>query len=342
MNKNTKTALIVALSIFGAGVLIWLCVSLSVGFNYSKLSFASGTGKSSETAEDASFKAEHIDKDIVENGQNIIFNLSSADVTVEPSSDGRIHLSYNNTEDTYFEFKETDGTISLIQKQKSDSIIGFVVINNIAKNQVVLSLPAEREGELNINGASSEISISDVSIAADMNIFGVSGSVTIEECKCATLDTGTASGDIKIASVETSRVNADSVSGTISISEIRQSIPLTIASTSGEVYAENVKTKDLNIETISGKVSLRNISGQKADLSTTSGGVDLDRADFREVKFTTISGDIRGTVAGSAKDYTVYTETVSGSNSLSGNRERGERTLDFTSTSGSFDIKFEK
>ena len=103
-----------------------------------------------------------------------------------------------------------------------------------------------------------------------------------------------------------------------------------------------MKTDGLRIGTVSGDITLEKVSGQTVGLSTTSGCVELNSADFREIKFETVSGDISGTVVGSAEDYTVYANTLSGSNSLSGHRERGNRTLDLSSTSGSFEIRFEK
>lgn len=344
MNKNTKTALIVALSLFGAGVLVCLCISFIIHFDYSKLSVNSNPIVKigdKETIKDETYKKEHIEKNIDEKGQDIVLNLISADVTVESSSDGHIHLSYDNTDDIHFELAETDNSIKLTEKQKDDYSFD-ILSGNYDRITVVLSLPSKRDGKLNINGASSEISVSNIDISKEMGIFSVSGNVTIKDCKTESLDTGTTSGEIEVTSVDTGRIKANSVSGSIKISEISKGIPMSIASTSGEVYAENVKTEDLNIETTSGEVSLKDTIGQKADISTTSGSVDLSGADFREIKFKTISGEITGTVAGSSEDYTVYTDTLSGDNSLSGHRGRGERTLDLTSTSGSFDIQFEK
>ncbi len=341
MNKNTKTALIVALSIFGAGVLIWLCVSLGVGFNYSKLSWNWGKRDEASATDDASFVAEHVDKDIDEKGQNIILNLSSADVTVSPSKDGKLHLSYDNTENSHFEYVEKSDEITLKQRQKSDTIIGFIGKGS-ERITVELSLPSGRKGELDINGASSDISLSDIDMKDEMKIYSVSGEIKITDCKAKALGTGATSGEIELRSITVSSIDAGTVSGDIHLSDIRGKIPLTLETVSGEVYAESVEAKDFSVQTVSGETTLRNVSGMKADFSSTSGGVGLNRANFREIKFSTISGDISGTVTGSADDYTVYTDTVSGRNSLSGHRGRGERTLDLSSTSGSFDIGFVK
>ena len=342
MNKNTKTALIVALSIFGAGVLIWLCVSLGVGFNYSKLSWNWGKDRDVSASDDASFVAEHVDKDIEEKGQSIEISLSYSDIIIKPSQDGKIHISYDNTEETYFEFRETDNSIVLKQRQKGSSFLGLIPTGSSVKNTVELSLPEGRDGKLTTGSASGETFASDLKMKDKMSISTVSGELTANNCEAEAFAASTVSGDIEAVSIEAKSYDLVSVSGNISLSQISRSAPVSIASTSGEVYAENVKTENMDINTISGEVTLKSVVGQRAVISTTSGATKLLKADFRELKYTTISGDISGTVTDSSEDYTVYTDTVSGRNSLSGHRGRGARTLDLSSTSGSFDIGFEK
>jgi len=337
MDKKTKTTLIIALSLFGAGIIIWLCVSMSIHFDYAKLSADFRNGGSSET----STKTEHIDKNIEATGQDITLDLSSADVTVTPSSDDMIHLSYDNSENCYFELKDDASELTLKQELSGGFFFGFLHLQETHVN-VTLSIPTGHEGTLNISGASSEISISDIDISGSFGIYSVSGKISIENCKTKDVQTGNTSGGIELTSVETDNIKAESVSGELRVSEIKKSIPIELASVSGGVYAENVKASNLGIETISGHVSLRSAAGQKVSFSTTSGAVELESADFREITFNTVSGDIRGTVSGSAEDYTVYSDTVSGSNNLSSLRGHGERTIDLSSTSGSFDISFEK
>lgn len=337
MNKKTKTALIVALSLFGAGVVICFCISLSVHFDFSRLSDSFRVGVNSEEK----IEAEHVDKNIEAKGQDLIFNLSSADIVVTPSDDDMIHISYDNSEDSYFELKEKDGSITLTQKGTRTFFLWSMNFQD-TEAKVTVSIPGGHDGTLNINGASSDISVSELDIGGKFGIFGVSGEVNIKDCECKTLETGTTSGEIKLASLKTDSIKASTVSGDIELSDITKSIPVTLASTSGEVYAENVKAKDMGIHTVSGEIRLISVTGQKATISSTSGSAELTRADFEELDFDTVSGDISGTVVGAAEDYKVFTDTVSGSSSLPSNKESGERALDLSSVSGSFEIDFVK
>lgn len=339
MKKNEKKALIIALSIFGAGILISLCVLVSVNFDLSRLSVKHSVGENKENTEN--IKAEHVDKDIDENGQNISLNLSSADVIVKPSDDGKIHISYDNTEETYFELESNDNKIILTQKQKSYFTFGFVFFSENAFT-VEIAIPEEHKGNLEINGASSEVSLSDTQILGTFDINSVSGDITIQNCKAETISTGSTSGEITLSNVNTSSIEASSISGDIKITEISENTPISLETTSGEVYAENVKTEKLKAQSVSGDIELIKVIGNEADLSSTSGDVHLDYADFNELIFNSVSGGIKGIVCGSSEDYTVYTDSLSGSNSLSSHRGRGDKTLDLSSTSGSFNISFEK
>jgi hypothetical protein len=337
MNKNTKTALIVALSLFGTGVLIWLCISIGIGFQYSKL--FSGTAAAYSGIDAAQFKTEHIEKSFDEQGQEIVLNLSYADVTIEPSTDGQIHLTYDNSENSYFELKETDRTLRLTQRTKNTLFPG-VTVGVSERLDVLLRLPAGRSGELSVGGASSRISASDLELQDEMLLSGVSGDLTVINCKAPSIDASTTSGEIRLHALETKRLQVGSVSGEIELSEIGGGVTLSLSSTSGAISVQEVEAGTLSAGTVSGKITLDTVSGESAKLSSTSGNASFKAADFQTIKFSTVSGDLSGTVVGKAEDYTVHTDTVSGSNGLSGHRERGKRTLDLSSTSGSFALDF--
>ncbi|MGI5985819.1 MAG: DUF4097 family beta strand repeat-containing protein [Oscillospiraceae bacterium] len=339
MKKNVKTALIVALSLFGTGILISLCVLFSVNFDLSKLSVNHSTAPNGEASAVPNIKAEYVEKSIEASGQEITLNLISSNVTVKPSEDGDIHISYYNTNETYFELLDKGGEITLTQRSKTNFILNFDFFN-YEKYNVDISIPAEHGGDLEINSTSGDIFISEIRLLGEFDIGSVSGNITVRNSTAENISAESTSGNVKLADVETAGIDVDTVSGEISLSRIPKFIPISLETTSGEVYAEDIEAENIKVESVSGDIIITNVSGQKANLSTSSGDVDLNGADFAALIFNTISGDISGTVSGSSDDYTVYTSTLSGSSSLSSHRGRGEKTLDLSSTSGSFDIRF--
>ena len=341
MNKNTKTTLIVALSLFGAGVLIWLCVSLGIGFNFSKLTPGFRADADGTISDSTSVKAERIEKNVEANGQNISLNVGYADIRLEKSADADIHISYTNTEDSYFDLESNDSKIVLTQHQNGHFFF-FSFFSSSGSGEVVVSIPDENIGNLDVDVASGEVSVSDIKLSGDFKLDTASGDVSLDNSKIGEFSANSASGKIYLSDVDTDNIDINTASGDISLSKIKGNIPVTLDTVSAEVYIEDVETEDLSIGTVSGNITLKDVLGKTAGLSTTSGGVELNSADFLEIRFKTVSGDISGAVVGSAEDYTVYTNTISGSNSLSGHREHGKRTLDLSSTSGSFEIRFEK
>ena len=340
MDKKLKTTLIVALSLFGAGIIICFCVAMSANFDLTKLS--SNFQDSASSSSNA--KTEHIDKSIEASGQNISLTVGSADIRLEKSADDEIHISYTNTEDSYFELKSSSSKIVLTQYQNGGHffIFGFFGSIDGERSEVVVSIPAENIGGLDIDVASGEVSASDIELSGDFGIDTASGDVSLEKSTFGEFSANSASGEITLSDVKTKGIDVDTASGGVSLSKIAGNIPVTLDTVSGEVYIEDVEADEMRISTVSGDISLSKSSGKAVGFSTTSGGVELSSADFKEISFVTVSGDINGTVSGDSDDYTVYADTISGSNSLSSHKGRGQRTIELSSTSGSFDISFEK
>ena len=340
MNKKLKTTLIVALSLFGAGIIICFCVAMSANFDFTKLS----TNFQDSSNSDSNAKTEHIEKSIEASGQNISLNVGSADIRLEKSADKNIHISYTNTEDSYFELESSKSEIVLTQYQNGNHFFVFSFFGNsdIGSNEVIVSIPTENNGGLDVDVASGEVSASGIELSGDFVIDTASGDVSLDNSKIGKFSTDSASGEVRLSEVETENIDIDTASGDISLSKIADNIPVTLDTVSGEVYIEDVETDEMRISTVSGDISLSKASGQAVGFSTTSGGVELSDADFKEISFVTVSGDIHGTVSGSSDDYTVYADTISGSNNLSSHKGRGQRTIELSSTSGSFDISFKK
>ncbi len=333
MNKKIKTVLIVALSLFGAGIVICLCISLIIGFDYSRLHV--DLNPDSSEASDAA--TEHFDKPFDSSVDSVTINVSFADVIVTLSQDEDIHLSYDNTEVTYFDLKNDKSSINLQQHQRSHiELFGFQ-----SDCTVKLSVPSGFKGSLELNSASGDIELNDITANDGIELNSVSGSIKAIGCASDELEAGTTSGDIELSAAVTSDIEASSVSGRISVLDIENETSLDLSSASGDLKLQSVNARELNGETISGSIELDSLKGTKAKLHTTSGDVRLNSADYTELLFDSISGTISGSVVGSADDYSVFVETVSGTNSLSGHRGRGERTLDLSSTSGDFKINFE-
>ncbi|MEF9972258.1 MAG: hypothetical protein RR731_08095, partial [Oscillospiraceae bacterium] len=88
MKKSVKVVLIVAASLFCAGLVISTAALALVHFDFSRLNAAISFG---ETQNAQALKAERVDKTLENDGKDVIFNLSSAEVVILPSPDDKIH-----------------------------------------------------------------------------------------------------------------------------------------------------------------------------------------------------------------------------------------------------------
>lgn len=333
MNKKTKTALIVALSLFGAGLVICLCLFTISGFDYSR--FYVNINPAGKVNEDV--VAEYVDKSFAGSVSSINIVTSDADIIVTLSSDDKIHLSYNNTETSYFDLKNDSSAIRL-QQSRTHSIMLFGFGSD---NTVELSIPENYKGSLQLSSASGDIDLSDVGADDGIVLSSVSGKITANGGACKELKADTSSGDIELSGFSTHSVSASSVSGKISVQNLEGKLSLDANTSSGDIKLRGINAHELEAETISGSISLDSVSGSEAELDTASGDVRLLSVDYRELSFDSVSGSITGTLIGTEEDYTVFVDTFSGTNDLSSHRGRGARTLELSSTSGDFHIGFE-
>lgn len=337
MTSKTKTAFIVAAALFGTGALIFLLSSMSVGFDFSRLSLGFHRSEGGEFVQNAPEGRTLVEHAIDSKDQEILLDIVSDNIKVSPSEDGKIYLSYYNSETLYYDFQETDRYISLAQKGKTSFQLGWSIQ---ADYPVTLRLPKNYGGPLSLRSTSGDCELRGISLNKALGLGTVSGNVYLEDCAADSLSVSTVSGDQQLKDFKAQSLAASSVSGNLRIREYESKRPLSLSTTSGDIHLEDLSLTEADIGTVSGNIHLTEISGARAELNTTSGDASLAETDFKELIFSSLSGDLRGSVKGKASDYTAFTSTLSGSNSLSGHREKGEKTLDFSSTSGSFSLSF--
>lgn len=337
-NKKTKTAFIVAASLFGAGVLIFLLASMSVGFDYKVLSTSFYRAENGKFVQSTEEEKTLIEKTFDANDQEIVLDVVSDDIRVSLSTDGKIHLSYYNREDLSFDLQESDHRIRLTQKGKTGLSFGFGF--HVEPYVVELQLPEVHGGALELKLTSGDCFLRDLTLSEDLILGSVSGDIYLENCAAISLSVSSVSGEQKLDDFEASRLTASSVSGDMLVRGCKTELPITLSTTSGEISLENLTLSELDASTVSGDISLNSVSAARAELGTTSGDAHLSAGDFSELIFSSLSGDLSGSIAGKAEDYSVFTSTLSGDNGLSGHRGRGAKTLDLSSTSGSFRLRF--
>lgn len=333
MKKGVKTTLIVALSLFCAGVVISLAVSLAIGFDYSRLNVSgnlwgqtyitseNGTEREAVTEPkpvESSFKAE---------GQDFTLELVSSDVRIVPSEDNEIHIRYYENNWLWYDFSNENGKIRLVEQHPDN------LLKKGSSGGLQFSI---NFGLLGIFGDSNGIFIGDDSENDRTNRV----EIRLPAKHSGSFDISSVSGDIYIDNAGTGRISASTASGYIGISRIQRADGMSLQTVSGDIRLSEVLASGLKLETTSGDIKLDKTTSPRASAHTTSGDVELNMSEIDELIVNTVSGELEGTVPGDGDDYSVFFSSVSGSNSLSSHRGRGNKTIDFSSVSGDLDLNF--
>lgn len=331
MNKTAKTVLIVALSLFGLGLLVFFGASLVTGYSFS--SFANGSAGMTVIPEG---EVNTVEKIFDAENRDIEIDVSFADVSVGSSPDEKIHFSYTQTSKVSFELKTHSDKITLSQQQSPFSF--FFLHPGSAHAQLLL--PAKYNGDLEIDTASGSIWLKDISISGDFEFSTASGSIKAENCACLETDISTASGDVALSDFKLSRLDVSTASGGIKLGGIKGKPALELETASGSIDISDAQLSALEVSTHSGDVSLDDLKALSCSVENTSGRCYMDGFDVDNLRVSTISGDISGTLSGSEADYSITARTVSGRNSLLNLGGHGKRILELRSTSGDIEVSF--
>ena len=190
-----------------------------------------------------------------------------------------------------------------------------------------------------ING---KLSITEEHIANSwfqFHFFSFSGEkktiVYLPEESYGMIHLSTTSGDISCREKMTSdTLQLNTVSGDIILTNMQTKNDINIHTTSGNATTESINCSWIEVNAISGDILLDKLTAPKSvSLNTTSGDINLHTIDTEQITAETVSGDISGNLTG----YTIRTETVSGSVTVS-DKESGANICTLKTVSGDIRI----
>ena len=242
----SKKAVIIGAIIAGAGLLIGLIAFLVVGFKVEN--FATNLVQTKEQI-------------IAEEFSNIDISSISADISVFPSEDDNIKISYSEDKRTKYNLEIKDGTLLLIpQKTPVNNFLDLINVN-IMEDYIDLYLPEkmfESLGDISLKATSGDLSW--------VNCPTNAKSLTL---KCT-------SGNIFIHNIRVGgKVKANATSGEIQLIGI-DAKNFDINSTSGNVFASLFTPKDYKVKTTSGNYKVPEEKGTGVfKCNVTSGNVTV-------------------------------------------------------------------
>ena len=270
MRKGYKVLVIIGICLIAAGLIISIITLAINGFQFRRL-----LPIHSEESE-----VNRIEQTITEKVDNIKIEAVEDNVILMKADDGVFRVLYAERANVKYTFSVTNGTLKL------------------SRNDVDWSKPGNWLSNLIEN-------IQDGLYGATRDII-----IYLPETSYKTLELTSVSGDI-VSEESFSFVNAalTNVSGDITLRGINPTGALAIATTSGNIFIENVNADMTSFAAVSGEVTLKNSVFTSITGSTVSGDVVLEYIEAEDLDFETTSGDVSGRIR-EAQDF--HCETTSG------------------------------
>jgi hypothetical protein len=271
-------------------------------------------------------------------GERLLVNLVSDDVTVEPSDDGRIHVDAtlrgygwnNNAAHQALDRLElevsSDGETARVTVHRPNGGFAFGFSRSPS---VDLQLQVPPGTELRIETMSGEVRASNTS--GSLAVSTASGDVTLSEHE-GMLNLSTVSGEVQLADGSVTGLNANTTSGDLKLEGVAG--PLKVTTISGEVVIEDASNAELDLQSTSGDISFSGAlaaSGSFA-VNSVSGSVKLELPD--DSAFTLDANTLSGELG---SDFELAGEQSS--RRLNGSVGSGGPTLRIETASGDIEIE---
>ena len=236
------------------------------------------------------------------------------------------------SEDECLRFRLSGGTLSILPCANK--------VRALPEKQLTVLVPQSLTlSELTADAASASVALRSLDVGGTVDLNSASGSLQLEDCRCAALELDSASGSRQVLRCEVrGAVETDSASGSFTAEELG-CLSLNAGSTSGSLKIGALSCDTLKLSSVSGSQRVSGLECRTAESSSTSGSVRLDFAAAPAgVKVETTSGSVELTFP---KGTGIDLDFDRTSGSLHGEVLRGPIPIDVETTSGSLTIRYQ-
>lgn len=311
MKSLTRTLLIVAGALIGTGFVLAIVGFAIGGFSWNAFNTAGPYEEKAQTFNAADVSA-------------ITVDAKGCDVVLVGSDADEIKIDYaENKNGTWNIEKSSDGKLSAdYQASRGWFNLSFGITTG--ERAITISVPAKYTGAIEAVAASGDVDVSKLQLAKELSLSAASGSLALTDVSA----NGKIVADAKSGDIEAKNISANSDldltanSGSVTLNSGRIAGNLTMLTTSGDlkVIQTNAGGK-ISLGAESGEVSFKALAGHDIDLAAGS-------------------GDVRGSIAGKATDFTITANANSGDQNIV-NSTGGDKHLNASTNSGDIDIDFD-
>lgn len=180
---------------------------------------------------------------------------------------------------------------------------------NIDSTKITVYLPEKAYSSLVI-----EESTGDIEISKDFKFKSIDISLSTGNVKCyasavENITIASSTGDIYAEGISASSLDLTVSTGNVTVSSVTCEEDITIGVSTGKIYLTDVACKNLTSTGSTGDISLKNvISTEKISVERSTGDVTLDHSDASELFIMTSTGDVEGSLL-TNKVFIIKTDT---------------------------------
>lgn len=294
-----KGTIITAVTLMGVGCLLFAVALIAFGFDFSKLDTA---------------RYETNTYTVTEAFEKINIRTSEADITFQPSTDGKARVVCVERETTKHEVSVQNGTltVTVVDKRAWYEHMTF----SLKPQSVTVYLPSEHYAALLLGTATGNISVSAPFSFGQAEVTASTGNVTFGAAVNEGLKIHTSTGNIRLDGVHANGIDLSVSTGRIEGSSLRCNTAFSVEVSTGNTVLTNVVCQTLSSHGSTGNMTLKNVTAADSfqlerstgnirlagcdagqlTVRTSTGNVHLDGSDAEQITVKTSTGNVTGTL----------------------------------------------
>lgn len=280
MKVRTKAWLLTAAALVLLGCILFAGILFSEGWEISTLSTI---GYETNTYE------------ISETFHNISLMTDIADITFEPSADGRCTvICHEEAKARHRVCVETDTLrVEVSDKRTLYNFIGI----NFDTPKITIYLPETAYAALLIEESTGNIEMPEGFSFADVDISLSTGNVAFCASASGQIKIKTSTGNITAKALSADSLDLTVSTGRVTVTDVRCAGDVTVGVSTGKASLTELTCKNLTSTGSTGELMLaRVIAEEKISAQRSTGNVTFDGADAAEIFVKTETGDVKGSL----------------------------------------------
>lgn len=325
-----KTSVKVFLSL-GIGLLALGIVIAGIGFAMGKGDFdrVFPSATQSENAKD--FSGQDITGLVIDDDYNA--------VSVVPSGDADIHITYYEVEEGDYTFHVADHilTIEPVKKPWWHNI-GFFPYQS---KTVVIEVP-ETVASVTAEANAGSFTMENISLKGDLAVESDAGAVTLEHVTSKNLDVDSSAGSVTLEGVTADMIKIGADAGRVGLTDVVAK-DAAVKTSAGKVTGQNLNITVFSVDSDAGAVQLDTVTAKDAKILTSAGKIEFAKMTVeKSLVLDSDFGAIRGSLYGDLADFTITSQVDAGESNLPSSYQGGDKALDVSASAGAVEIDFLK